>query len=86
MNIHYIKNRHEMIAIAAYYLAEQRNFALGGAEYDWLRAEHQIDQMLSVMDRYGHTDEDLKRIGLRNALLLWSDFHDDNIGQSFITD
>lgn len=39
--------RHQMIASAAYYRAEKRNFA-GGAEsqlHDWLEAEAEIDRM-----------------------------------------
>ncbi|MET0988399.1 MAG: DUF2934 domain-containing protein [Steroidobacteraceae bacterium] len=31
-----------MIATAAYYIAEQRNFAPGHELEDWLTAEHQI--------------------------------------------
>lgn len=38
--------RQSMIAEAAYYRAERRNFADGGAFDDWLEAEHQIDHML----------------------------------------
>ncbi|NKN33138.1 DUF2934 domain-containing protein [Marichromatium bheemlicum] len=40
--------RHQMIAVAAYYLAEQRGFAPGGAEADWLAAERAVDVMLAV--------------------------------------
>lgn len=32
----------KMIAEAAYYLAEQRNFASGGELHDWITAEQQI--------------------------------------------
>lgn len=32
----------KMIAEAAYYLAEQRNFAAGGELHDWITAEQQI--------------------------------------------
>ncbi len=35
--------RHELIAIAAYYLAEKRGFAPGHEEEDWLAAEARID-------------------------------------------
>ena len=35
--------RHAMIAIAAYYIAEQRGFAAGHELEDWLRAESEID-------------------------------------------
>ncbi|WP_232229475.1 DUF2934 domain-containing protein [Marichromatium purpuratum] len=34
-----------MIAEAAYYLAERRGFAPGGAERDWLAAERMIDAL-----------------------------------------
>lgn len=36
-----------MIAIAAYYLAERRGFAPGGAEQDWAHAERVIDAMIA---------------------------------------
>ena len=39
--------RREMIAIAAYYLAERRGFAPGGAESDWFSAERMIDTLLA---------------------------------------
>ncbi|MBI4292385.1 MAG: DUF2934 domain-containing protein [Betaproteobacteria bacterium] len=41
--------RHQMIACAAFFRAEQRSFA-GGAEsqlHDWLEAEAEIDRMLA---------------------------------------
>ncbi|WP_369612927.1 DUF2934 domain-containing protein [Marichromatium sp. PS1] len=38
--------RRRMIAEAAYYLAERRGFAPGGAERDWLAAERTIDALL----------------------------------------
>ena len=37
---------HRMISVAAYYLAEQRNFAAGQSLDDWLRAEEQIKESL----------------------------------------
>ncbi len=37
------ERRHELIAIAAYYLAEKRGFAPGHEEEDWLTAEAAID-------------------------------------------
>lgn len=43
------QERHQMIACAAYCLAEKRGFA-GGAEsqlHDWLEAEAEIDHMLA---------------------------------------
>lgn len=38
--------RHQMIAEAAYYLAEKRNFQGGDPVNDWLEAEAIIDQAL----------------------------------------
>jgi len=38
--------RHQMIAEAAYYLAEKRNFQGGDPVNDWLEAETIIDQAL----------------------------------------
>lgn len=37
-----------MIAVAAYFLAEQRGFAAGGSLDDWLRAEQQIRELISA--------------------------------------
>jgi hypothetical protein len=63
--------RHEMIATAAYYLAERRGFAPGQAEVDWLAAELQIDALLAEMRRRGLGWQALTRTGLRNALHVW---------------
>jgi hypothetical protein len=63
--------RHQMIAVAAYYLAERRGFAPGSATADWLSAERQIDRMLAEMRRRGLGRQALARTGLRNALQLW---------------
>jgi hypothetical protein len=38
--------RHEMIATAAYFIAEQRGFIPGHEEEDWHRAEAAIDRQL----------------------------------------
>jgi hypothetical protein len=38
--------RHEMIATAAYYIAEQRDFAPGHEVEDWFRAEAAIAKQL----------------------------------------
>lgn len=65
------EERHEMIAVAAYYLAEQRGFPGGGAVDDWIAAERQIDHMLASMRNNGTTRRTLERVGLRNALHLW---------------
>ena len=36
------EDRYEMIAEAAYYKAEQRGFAVGNEELDWLEAEQEL--------------------------------------------
>ena len=63
--------RHEMIAVAAYYRAERRGFAPGDAVKDWWEAAAVIDQMLENMGKAGMTRGDYERVGLRNALRLW---------------
>ena len=40
-------NRQEMVATAAYYLAEQRGFSEGGDVEDWLAAEDEVERYLS---------------------------------------
>jgi hypothetical protein len=40
------KQRYLMIAEAAYFRAEQRNFSPGHEQKDWLAAERQVDEML----------------------------------------
>jgi len=65
------QERSEMIAVAAYYLAEHRGFTAGGATDDWIRAEQQIDRMLETMRREGVSRFQFERAGLRNALRLW---------------
>jgi len=65
------EERHEMIAVAAYYLAEQRGFPGEGAMDDWVLAEHQIDRMVERMHHDGANRLALERVGLRNALKLW---------------
>jgi hypothetical protein len=37
--------RHEFIAVAAYHLAERRNFEPGHETEDWLMAESQVDSL-----------------------------------------
>jgi hypothetical protein len=39
--------RREMIATAAYHIAEQRGFAPGHEQEDWYRAEIAVDQQLA---------------------------------------
>lgn len=64
------QQRHEMIAIAAYYLAEQRGFAPGGADKDWLEAEATIDAMIADRLLSRTTALDTGRRLIRNALVL----------------
>ena len=42
-----VESRHEMIAKAAYYRSEQRNFQDGDALADWLTCEAEIDAVLT---------------------------------------
>lgn len=65
------EERHEMVAVAAYYLAEQRGFPGEGALDDWMRAERQIDRMVGRMQQEGANRLALERAGLRNALKIW---------------
>ena len=41
-------SREEMIAVAAYFRAEQRGFAAGDPQADWLAAAAQIDAQLAA--------------------------------------
>ena len=41
------EQREHMIAEAAYYIAEQRNFQGGDPRQDWLQAEAEIDRRLN---------------------------------------
>lgn len=41
------EERHHLIEVAAYYLAERRGFGEGSYHDDWLQAESQIDQMIA---------------------------------------
>jgi hypothetical protein len=63
--------RCEMISVAAYYRAERRGFAPGGADRDWLEAEIEIDRLLTALTREGVSREAYERAGLRHALRLW---------------
>ncbi len=65
--------RRQMIGVAAYYRAERRGFAPGGAEQDWLEAEADIDRLLAAMARQGISRADYEVVGLRHALRLWTD-------------
>ena len=63
--------RREMISVAAYYRAERRGFAPGGADQDWLAAEAEIDRLLAALVRQGISREAYEHAGLRHALRLW---------------
>jgi hypothetical protein len=65
------EERREMVAVAAYYLAERRGFPGSGALDDWIAAERQIERMIEGMRNSGVTRHTLARVGLRNALRLW---------------
>ena len=65
--------RDEMIAVAAYFRAERRGFAPGHDVEDWCEAAAAIDQLLEAMRKAGVTRADYERVGLRNALRLWTD-------------
>ena len=65
------EERGEMIAVAAYYLAEQRGFSADGTIDDWLEAERRIDRLLEAMRGRGISRPQFERAGLRNALQLW---------------
>lgn len=41
------EDRHEMIAEAAYYKAEQRGFELGYEDMDWLEAEQELVERMA---------------------------------------
>jgi len=62
--------RRKMIEIAAYFLAEHRGFAPGGADADWAIAEHAIDAMIAdgLGGNSAHGADVTERI--RNALKL----------------
>lgn len=41
------EERHHLIEVAAYYIAERRSF-MGGSDYeDWVQAEKEVDQMIA---------------------------------------
>jgi hypothetical protein len=64
--------RHEMVAVAAYFRAERRGFLPGHERQDWCEAAAIIDLMLENMRAAGVTRRDYERVGLRNALRLWT--------------
>ncbi|MBK1716915.1 DUF2934 domain-containing protein [Thiocystis violacea] len=68
--------RHEMIAIAAYYLAEHRGFAPGDANADWFEAERAIDAMIADRRLSSATNNETRHRIIRNALVLQSEERD----------
>lgn len=66
------EERHAMVAVAAYFLAERRGFLPGMEQQDWCQAAAAIDLMLQTMRDTGVTRRDYERVGLRNALRLWA--------------
>lgn len=55
------EERASMIAVAAYYKAEQRGFSEGDPQRDWWEAEREIDALLTTSGGRG------KRIRVRKA-------------------
>ena len=41
-----LEQRHQMIELAAYFIAERRGFCNGSALEDWLAAEAEVDRQL----------------------------------------
>lgn len=67
-NLPTAQQRQEMIAIAAYYLAERRGFEPGGAEADWFSAEKVIDAIIAERRISRSTGLDARNASIRNAL------------------
>lgn len=44
-------DRTALVAVAAYYRAEKRNFSPGGELEDWVMAEREVDEALSASSR-----------------------------------
>ncbi|MBN2886342.1 MAG: DUF2934 domain-containing protein [Chromatiaceae bacterium] len=63
------EERHAMIAVAAYYLAEARGFAPGCEEEDWLRAERAIEELLAGAGD-APSGKALDAVAIRHALRL----------------
>ena len=42
-----VDQRHAMIAEAAFFIAQSRNFAPGNEFHDWLAAEHAVEQSMA---------------------------------------
>ncbi|MFD2113339.1 DUF2934 domain-containing protein [Thiorhodococcus fuscus] len=64
------EQRHEMIEIAAYYLAERRGFSSEGAESDWLAAERAIDALIAERRLDCSMEGERRSVAIRNALVL----------------
>ena len=67
------EERQNMIAVAAYFIAEHRGFVPGREREDWCEAVTAIDLMLKNMCKARVSSRDSKRVGLRNAIRLWVD-------------
>ena len=65
------EDRHEMIAVAAYFRAEHRGFVPGHEVQDWLDASLVIDRMVKECRNAGAVREAYGGAALRNALRLW---------------
>jgi len=48
--------RHQMIAQAAYFLAQSRGFQPGHALQDWLAAEHSVDSACGLIEPHSNWD------------------------------
>lgn len=62
-----------MIAVAAYFLAERRDFAPGGESQDWLAAERAIDAMIAEGMLGRAMIPEARQGAIRNALVLQGD-------------
>lgn len=65
------EERHRMIAVAAYFLAERRGFAPGREQDDWWQAAEMIDGMLDRLRGAVAPQGDRNGAALRNALRQW---------------
>jgi hypothetical protein len=62
------QQRYQMIAEAAYFLAERRGFAGGDPAQDWLEAEAEIDRILQAGAGGGHTSKEAFQAALELQL------------------
>ncbi|EGV30307.1 hypothetical protein ThidrDRAFT_2781 [Thiorhodococcus drewsii AZ1] len=64
------EQRHEMIEIAAYYLAECRGFSSEEAESDWFAAERVIDALIAERRLDRSMERERRSVAIRNALVI----------------